>query len=170
MFAKRIAVLLAFMLAAMLLGIRPAWAETRTAFTMSGPTTFIRWTTTGFATPGDNWHAWDGAAVHRFTTTDPRFGGEITLAGNFPLAVADHPMPGWGPVNSTWTLDVDGDGIPDWEGTEPVLKNYQPVHISQLVGHGLGRYDGLQVSAWVYSDIDRDCETMMGVILDPHGQ
>ncbi len=170
MFARRFALTLVLVLAVALLGTSPATAGTKTTFRMTGPVVFVSWTTVRYALPGGNYHEWDGSGVFLITTDDSRFQGELTLEGSFQLCKATHPAPCWGPLNTKWTLDVDFDGQPDWEGTEHVLPQSGPVMRAHFSGHGLGRYDGLQVTAWETLDVATGLNEMTGEILDPHGK
>ena len=98
MFAKKVSISLASILAAVLLGITPAVAGTRTSFTIDVPFAQNSFTTGRTATPGGNFHAWDSSGVGVFTSSDPRFQGEITFHTPFLLCKDIHPLPCWGQI------------------------------------------------------------------------
>ena len=168
MFARRVSISLVSILTAMLLGITPAIAGTKTSFTIDVPFTNNSFTLGQTATPAGNLHAWDSVGVGTFTSTDARFQGEITFHTQFLLCKETHPLPCWGPLNAKWTLDVDSDGQPDWEGISHGLPQNVSIVTIRFVGHGLGKYDGLQVTADYHLNLDSGSEAMTGEILDPH--
>ena len=95
-----------------------------------------------------------GGTVHEqivtewlYDTTDSRLSGTYVVAGacTWPH---DKPWP-WGPCHLTWTVDVNGDQQPEWEGVLVVTPQDYRIFWNGS-GHGLGEYAGLHVSFKVY--------------------
>jgi hypothetical protein len=95
-----------------------------------------------------------GGVIHQqfiskwsFHTTDVRLSGVYVITG-----VCTWPQEkslGWGPCQATWTADVNGDKLADWEGAMSLVAHTKHDQWNGT-GHGLGEYAGLNVSFKVY--------------------
>ncbi len=123
----------------------------------TGTVEFVSWTepVPPVVTPGGTIHE-QVVTEWLFNTTDSRLTGIYVFTGK---CTWPHDKTGsWGPCQTTWTLDVNGDQQPDWEGVMSL--SAQTKHDQwNGTGHGLGVYTGLQVSFKVYG-----IETVVGQV------
>jgi hypothetical protein len=91
-----------------------------------------------------------GGTVHEqivtewlFDMTDSRVDGLLVASGGCTWP-HEKPWP-WGPCHLNWTLDVDADLQPDWEGVLAVTPQDYRVFWNGS-GHGLGQFAGLNMT------------------------
>ncbi len=140
--ARVISVVIASLLL-MTYGASPASAGSKTT-DYNGTVSFVKWVdpVPPVVTPGGTVHEFP-IIDFLFETSDPRVSGIYVFAGKCTWP-NNKPWP-WGPCNMTWTLDVNNDKQPDWEGVIHVTPQDYRIFWSGN-GHGRGMYNGLNMS------------------------
>jgi hypothetical protein len=113
----------------------------------TGTMVFVGGEETPVVTPGGTMHM-SVVFNFQFDTSDPRVSGIYVMTGKCTIPTGKEPGV-WGPCQATWTLDVNGDQQPEWEG---VLETTGRLNHDQYnaTGHGLGEFAGLYVSFKVH--------------------
>ncbi len=179
MFVKRITVSLTFVLAAVLLGVKPAAAAKTTPFEIDVATEVYKYVDWGDATTsGGNVHFHGPTFVVEFQSSDPRFEGLVTMVDRNWLMKVANPTPFGGPADGNWWVDVydptsgQPDGQLEWIGTKHIMPQITPTDpwVIEYEAQGQGIYAGLKVKMVDYSDPATGIETIRGEIFDPAGR
>ena len=83
--------------------------------------------------------------------------------GEVAVCKTAYPAPCWGPGHGTWSMDTNGDGLPEWQGVVHIMPQTDNF-ITKYTGDGAGIYEGLTLTMGDHDGV------LTGEIFDPKAQ